>query len=502
MKLLKEWGPFLLRFGIGWHFLYEGLIKLFSANWTARGYLEGSHGLLSGFFHSLAQNESLLKLIDILNIWGLILIGSGLILGILIRVSAISGIMMLLLYYLAYPPFGDTLFTNTEGHFWIVNRNLVEILALLILIAFPGPGFSILNLIRRNKSTHNAGDYNSNGSESRRVLLKSLISLPFAGGVIYTAAAKASESGLDASTGATMTLNTYNLNDLEGKMQKGKLGDLEVSRLVMGCNLISGYSHSRDLHYVSSLFRHYNTEKKIYETFNLCEQTGVNTTNIVLSNFPFFNNYRRITGSKMNTIAQVHVLPAEKDPLIQFKQARDYGTTTMYVQGGCADQLVKNEQFDWIARALEFTREQGMLAGVGGHSIQVVNTCISAGIKPDYYFKTLHHDKYWSAHPREFRHEFEVDAKRSPDHNQFHDNIFDIFPEQTIDVFRNLDVPLFGFKVLAGGAIYPEDGFRYAFEAGADFICVGMFDFQIVENVNLVNKILSSNLDRKRQWYT
>ena len=80
--------------------------------------------------------------------------------------------------------------------------------------------------------------------------------------------------------------------------------------------------------------------------------------------------------------------------------------------------------------------------------------------------------------------------------------MFDVYPEQIVDVFSRIDVPLVGFKVMAGGAIGPEDGFRYAFENGADFICVGMFDWQVVENVNLVNSILNSNLERKRPWYS
>jgi hypothetical protein len=70
-----------------------------------------------------------------------------------------------------------------------------------------------------------------------------------------------------------------------------------------------------------------------------------------------------------------------------------------------------------------------------------------------------------------------------------------------VDYFKNSDVPLFGFKVLAGGAIQPEDGFRYAFEHGADFICVGMFDFQVIEDVNLVIDILKGELNRDRPWY-
>jgi hypothetical protein len=58
-----------------------------------------------------------------------------------------------------------------------------------------------------------------------------------------------------------------------------------------------------------------------------------------------------------------------------------------------------------------------------------------------------------------------------------------------------------GFKVLAAGSIAPEDGFRWAFENGADFICVGMFDFQIVNDVNITVDILNSLNNRHRQWF-
>ena len=58
-----------------------------------------------------------------------------------------------------------------------------------------------------------------------------------------------------------------------------------------------------------------------------------------------------------------------------------------------------------------------------------------------------------------------------------------------------------GFKVLAAGAIQPEDGFRWAFENGADFICIGMFDYQIVEDVNITIDILNDLGNRQRKWY-
>ena len=58
-----------------------------------------------------------------------------------------------------------------------------------------------------------------------------------------------------------------------------------------------------------------------------------------------------------------------------------------------------------------------------------------------------------------------------------------------------------GFKVLAAGALTPEDGFHWAFEKGADFICVGMFDFQIVKDVNVTIDVLAQTRSRQRTWY-
>ena len=54
--------------------------------------------------------------------------------------------------------------------------------------------------------------------------------------------------------------------------------------------------------------------------------------------------------------------------------------------------------------------------------------------------------------------------------------------------------------MLAAGAIKPEDGLKYAFTNGADFVCLGMYDFQIVEDVNIALDTLSQVKDRQRPW--
>ena len=67
-----------LRVLIGWHFLYEGLVKVVNPNWSSAGYLMDSQGFFSGFFQSLATNQSVLSVVDFMNMWGLVAIGLGL----------------------------------------------------------------------------------------------------------------------------------------------------------------------------------------------------------------------------------------------------------------------------------------------------------------------------------------------------------------------------------------------------------------------------------------
>ena len=83
----------------------------------------------------------------------------------------------------------------------------------------------------------------------------------------------------------------------------------------------------------------------------------------------------------------------------------------------------------------------------------------------------------------------------------FHDNCFCTFPDRTVEFISRTKVPVMGFKVLAAGAIHPKDGFRWAFEKGADFICVGMFDFQVVDDVNICIDALQNLKNRERAWF-
>ena len=125
----------LLRVFIGWHFLYEGIDKLMEPNWSASGFLLQARGPFAGLFHWMASSPDVLGYINLLNIWGLILIGSGLILGGFTRIASAAGLVLILLYYFCNPPFVGYFYSlPAEGSYLIINKNLVEAAALLVTL--------------------------------------------------------------------------------------------------------------------------------------------------------------------------------------------------------------------------------------------------------------------------------------------------------------------------------------------------------------------------------
>jgi len=275
-------------------------------------------------------------------------------------------------------------------------------------------------------------------------------------------------------------------------MPTGKIGNVTISRLIIGGNQFSGWSHSRDLKYLRDLFKAYATEEKIMDTLQLAEENGVNT--IITSSSSYLSRYWKERGGQIQWIAQVH--PKVEDVTSDIKRAIDGGAVGAYVQGGVGDSFVKGGRVDLLGKAVEYIQGRGVLAGIGGHSLQVPMAVEKAGIRPDFYMKTLHHGNYWSATPKEQRVEFNVDSNGANDH----DNIWSITPEETVEFMKSVPRPWIAFKVLAAGAIHPSEGFKYALENGADFICVGMFDFQIRENVIIARDAVSGARNRQRPW--
>ena len=500
----KRWVITLFRAAIGWHFLYEGMVKLWDKNWSAASYLANAAGPFAGFYHWMADSDFLMQIIDPLNIAALLLIGLALFLGVFVRAASVCGILLLALYYFADPPFGIASLFQSGGSYYIVNPNFIESVALLLLFFMKEKGYGIYafkEAFGRKKGREEPWVDNKEAIlHSRREVLKNLATLP-ALGFIGWGAFDNRKYGIDTLSGATIQIGASELKELKGELPRGKIGNHSISRLILGGNLIGGWAHSRDLIYVPSLFRAYNTEKKIVETLLLAEKAGINTINIGFPTIETMVKYRKAPGSKMKVICQVHPDMEKKDYFVNINTAIDSGMDIIQIQGNWCDWLVRDNQLDVIEKMLEKIRSQGYVAGLAAHTVDSLIVCEAEGIIPDYYMKTMHHDRYWSAHPRENRVPFEVDGEVYLDHNKFHDNCFCPFPERTVEFVQQTNVPVMGFKVLAAGAIPPEDGFEWAFQNGADFICVGMFDFQIVNDVNIALDVLDKVKERKRKWH-
>jgi hypothetical protein len=285
-------------------------------------------------------------------------------------------------------------------------------------------------------------------------------------------------------------------------MPMGQMGDMKISRLICGGNLVGGYAHSRDLTYVSSLLVNYFTPEKVFETWRLCEEYGINTAVLDVRqqadrNINLMQKYWK-AGGKIQFIGQCN--PLSTDIETTLKVGVDSGAGAIFIQGGVADKWVKNKRVDLLGKAVDFIKQNNVLAGVAGHSLHVPIECEKAGLNPDFYVKTFHRDDYWSATPKEHRVEFIVDVESSDDHNKDHDNMWCINPEETAAFMSKVKKPWIAYKVLAAGAIDPKKAMEFAFKQGADFALVGMFDFQVVENATVARNAVASAQSRLRPW--
>jgi len=254
------------------------------------------------------------------------------------------------------------------------------------------------------------------------------------------------------------------------KLQRGKIGSLEISRLICGGNPFSGYAHSRNLAYVSALMKHYFTPEKIMDTLELSEQNGINTAIMLCEEYivDVLGRYRKERGGKIQWIAQTHVIVDQEESI---KVAVDNGAVGVFIQGQMGDDLVAGGRADYIGQLLALIRSNGLIAGVGSHTLAVPRTLEKEGLEPDFYFKTLNSEGYWSEEP-----------------------------QQIADFMMAVHKPWIAFKVLAAGAVKPRQGFELAFRMGADFLNIGMFDFQIAEDVAIVSGLLTGGIQRERSW--
>ncbi|MDD4872851.1 MAG: hypothetical protein PHR77_20045, partial [Kiritimatiellae bacterium] len=257
------------------------------------------------------------------------------------------------------------------------------------------------------------------------------------------------------------------------KLPMAKIGNVEMSRLITGGNQINGYAYGRNLLFVPGLMKHYLTDEKILEIFETAEKNGINT--IIMNNsvrdaesrgIRLLNKYWKERGGKIQWLAQCN--PKPEDLTTNIKVAIDQGATGAFLQGGLADKWIKEGKADLIAKVVEFIKMNGLIAGTGGHMLEVPMTCEKAGVNVDFYFKTLN------------KADFHCDT-----------------PEKVIEFMKSVKKPWIAYKVLGAGIVRPSEGFKYAFEGGADVCVAGMFDYEMEEDATIVRNLLAGKLKRE-----
>ena len=232
------------------------------------------------------------------------------------------------------------------------------------------------------------------------------------------------------------------------------------------------------------------------ETLQIAESFGINTVFETGANF--IDKYNRTMGGHMQFIPHIQVDPNQDEAKLKdhIRKQVDTGAVALYIWGVSGDRLMRANAAHRIAQAVELAKVHGLPVGVGSHSLLVPMECEKLGVPCDFYVKTLHRDDYFSATPKPLRKEFIwVTGGKG-----WYDNMWCINPEETIEFMKTVEKPWVAFKVLAAGAYRPAEGFDFALKNGADFIAVGMFDFQVKEDANMAIRLVRQHEKRQRPW--
>jgi hypothetical protein len=265
----------------------------------------------------------------------------------------------------------------------------------------------------------------------------------------------------------------------------GEIAGMKLVRMMLGGNLLTHYTHSRDLRYVYYLAAHYNTPEKIFETMRIAEAHGINA--VVIHTAPGvvagMREYKKQGGKIQWIICSTAPITEDMAEYTQScQECVDAGVDSLYLWGVQADALT--ERPDLMKKAVGTMKSFGVPVGVAAHKVEVVEVCEKENIKHDYYLKTFHSHNYPTAH-------LNYDSSWCDD------------PQKVIDVMAVVEKPWIAYKIMAAGAIPPRTALEYAFSNGADFTVFGMFDFEIDEDTRLLNEVLAleSVKNRVRKWF-
>jgi hypothetical protein len=247
------------------------------------------------------------------------------------------------------------------------------------------------------------------------------------------------------------------------------------------------------MRFYDKLVKAYFTDERVFRNFRIAEACGVNTilTNPALMRV--INRYWREEGGKIRFISDC----GSPGGVIKGAIASvENGASMVYLHGGQADFAAVKKNWKLFREYLDESRKLGVPVGIGCHALKTVKFCVEHDCLPDFWMKTVHRVDYPTAHLGE-------DKRTPPTGLGSCDNRFvDTDRQEVFDYMATRPEPWIAFKVLGAGIEHPRDAFPVAWKGGADFICCGMYDYQVVEDVNVANSVFANGLpERSRPWH-
>ena len=430
----------LMRIAVGWHFLYEGCWKLLqSEGWSCVSYLNVAQGPLAPVFTWMARQAWLVSVGDWAVMLGLVAIGLGLVTGVLARYAALAGMLLLAMFYCCQPPepFAHAV-SGADGRFFVVERNVIEAFALFLIAVLPSwkgwlktlvPGGAVL------------------------LVFGGLVGWQHHGGAFRK---------VEAVTSATVKVHEFTaLKALKAPFaETGELAGRTVSALALGGDLIAGHSHARDLIWTDEFMRRYHTGGTLERTVRYSLFCGLSAAFVEPDAIGRMAGAAKSVGGELTFFANC---ANGEDAAAAVRN----GARSVYLRPEVADERVRAGDGAGLAALFAALRQTGLPVGLGAESPETVKFAVGKGLLPDYWVIAFHSLDYPAATLK-----------------VAHNSIWCRDPEATAACMKTRPEPWVAIRGLAGGAIKPEDAYRFARKHGAAVVAVDLLDYRIVETVN------------------
>ena len=249
---------------------------------------------------------------------------------------------------------------------------------------------------------------------------------------------------------------------------------LEVTRLIIGGNPFSGFSHQSDER-DEELLNYYTTER-LTETLRRAEAAGINTT--IMRSDPHIHRLLREyynEDGKLQWIAQCGADSGAPSVLRAIDRAVAAGAKAAYVHGGQVDQCYADQDADQLTEWVERIRSHGIPAGVAGHAPEAHRWVDGLGIADFhavcfYNCGSLHDGKGEKFQPED--------------------------PPKAVEAIQAIAKPCIGYKIMAAGRVDARQALEFAFAniKPTDVVNVGIHrgdnDNMVEDDVAMVEAIL------------